>query len=185
METQQYLSHEPSAWTEEQLNLWFESGSFLNGLSTQPDASINRRAFAEHYFKHKETWADAFAFLKDTDLTAIPLGRVDLKNGMYASVSEYFPKEHSETLFETHRKYIDIQYVISGKELIGLTPIENTTVVKPYDETKDMEFETAIEYSLLKANPSSFFIFFPEDAHRPNMKDGNDKVRKVVIKIVY
>jgi beta-galactosidase beta subunit len=35
-----------------------------------------------------------------------------------------------------------------------------------------------------EATPSNFFIFFPDDAHRPGLKNGvNSKVKKIVIKL--
>ncbi len=163
----------------------FESGEFFGGLQIRPDESINRRVFAEHYYDHKVTWDKAFAFLKNTDFAHAPLGRVDLGDNLFATVSEYLPKDREGALFEAHQKYIDIQYVVSGNELMDVAPMENVTVTKPYNPEKDVAFGTVTDFSERKANPERFFIFFPGDAHRPNLKDGSDStaVRKVVVKV--
>lgn len=176
-------SSDPSKWTEEQLNSWFEEGSFLNGLQFLPDESINRRVFAIHYHAYKEVWDRSFTFLRDTDLVNMPIGKVKIGNNLTAGAQEYMPRNHEDCRFETHRKFIDIQYIVSGKELIGLTNVKKTTVVEPYDTENDIEFEVGTEYTLLKAIPGRFFIFFPEDAHMPCMKDDEGKVRKIVIKV--
>ena len=44
---------------------------WLNGWNVTPDASINKKEFAVYYFKNKERWDKAFAFLKDNDLTKL------------------------------------------------------------------------------------------------------------------
>ena len=179
-------SSHPSKWSDQQLNEWFESGAYLNGLPVIPDPSIDHRTFAIHYYDHKETWDKAFAFLKNTDLVHLDLGRIELGGSMYANVTEYLPKDRDEQLlFEAHRKYIDIQYVISGKELMDIAPLENMTVTKSYNSDNDAMFGTVTEFSELKASPERFYVFFPADAHRPSLKDENDSVlvRKIVIKV--
>jgi biofilm protein TabA len=80
--------------------------------------------------------------------------------------------------WESHKKYIDLQYVIRGKEQIAVSPIDKATVTKPYDETKDVANYTA-EGTFYTAEPGTFFLFFPQDVHRPNIKvAGYDMVKK-------
>lgn len=57
-------------------------------------------------------------------------------------------------------------------------------VLEPYDGTKDIEFLTVNDGENRPAMPDRFFIFFPEDAHRPGLKDTeNSPVRKIVVKV--
>ena len=183
--TQCQSSSHPSKWSDKKVNEWFESGQYLSGLQILPDPSIDRRSFAEHYYDHKEIWDNAFAFLKNADLAHADLGRIELGGKMYAMVSEYFTKDREGGLMEAHQKYIDIQYLLSGNELIDIAPLKNVTVTSPYDAEIDALFGSVTEYSELKASPERFFIFFPDDAHRPSLNDGNDSVlvRKVVVKV--
>ena len=178
-------SSHPSTWSEQQLNEWFETGQYLNGLIIFPDPSIDRRSFAAHYYDHKKVWDKAFAFLKNTDLANLSLGRIELGHNAFATVSEYFPKDREVTLVEVHQKFIDIQYVISGKEIIDVAPVESLTVTEPYNSENDIAFGTVPTFTELKASPDRFFILFPSEAHRPGMKDGDSKIliRKIVVKI--
>ena len=175
----------PSKWSEQKLKEWFDSGQFLNGLQMIPDASIDLRTFAIHYYDNKAKWDKSFAYLKNTDLTQLALGRVEIGDGVYATVSEYLPKDREGMLFEAHKQYIDIQYIIAGKELIDVAPLKNTTITKPYNAEGDAMFGTVTGFSALKATPGRFFVFFPNDAHRPGMKDGDENitVRKIVVKL--
>ena len=182
--TQCQTSSHPSKWSDQQLNEWIESGQYLNGLQLLPGPSTDNRAFAEHYYNHKEVWDKAFAFLKDANLDTLPLGRIELGDNMYATVSEYYPKDREVTLFEAHEINIDIHYVIYGKELIDVAPLESMTVTRPYDEKNDILFGTVPKFTELKASPDRFFVIFPYDAHRPSVTDGNDSIftRKIVVK---
>lgn len=176
----------PATWSTKKIDKWFEKGDWLNGWQVQPDKSINKKAFAVSYFKNKERWDKAFSFLKSNDLPGLELKRYDIDaDNVYATLSEYLTKNEADARYEAHRKYIDIQYVVSGTELIGIAPMaQKTGILEPYDSTKDIEFVTVSEGQNLFAMPDRFFILFPEDAHRPGLKNGeNSPVRKVVVKI--
>src|SRR5450759_1914868 len=177
---------DPSTWSDKKIDKWFEKREWLAGWVVSPDASINRREFAISYFKNKERWEKAFKFLKSNDLSKLELKRYDIDgDNLFATVSEYLSKNEETAKFEDHRKYIDIQYVIIGKEVMNIAPMKTVKeVLTPYDVTKDIEFISVEKIINFKATPSSFFIFFPGDAHRPGLKDGvNSTVRKVVVKV--
>lgn len=177
---------DPVRWSSKKTDKWFENGDWLNGWQVKPDQSVNRRAFAISYFKNKERWDRAFDFLKSNDLSRLELRRYDIDdNNLYAPVSEYLTKNEEDARYEAHQKYIDIQYVVNGKELIGIAPIsQKKDILEPYDSTKDIEFLTVTGGENRLAMPDRFFIFFPEDAHRPGLKDmENSPVRKVVVKV--
>jgi len=179
-------STDPSAWSSKKIDKWFEKGEWLNGWEAEPDQSINRKAFAVSYYKNRERWDKAFSFLKTSDLQSLELKRYDIDgNNLYAPVSEYMTKNEEDARYEAHRKYIDIQYIISGKELMGVAPIsKKKETLEPYDSEKDIEFLTVTGGENHLALPGRFFIFFPEDAHRPGLKDGeNSPVRKIVVKV--
>jgi YhcH/YjgK/YiaL family protein len=181
-------SSDPASWSEEKINKWFESGEYLNGWSVRPDESISRREFAISYFRNKERWDKAFAFLKNTDLKALEVKRHDIDgDNLYALVTEYLTKNEEDAKFESHKKYVDIQYVISGSEQINVTPVtKKGEVLTPYDETKDLEFMTVSESVSRVATPEKFLIFFPTDLHRPGVRIGeNAQVKKIVVKVKF
>ncbi|MFZ0283379.1 MAG: YhcH/YjgK/YiaL family protein [Bacteroidales bacterium] len=176
----------PESWSTGKLDKWFSDGEWLNGWQVKPDQSIDRKTFAVSYFKNRERWDKAFNFLKTTDLSALELKRYDIDgDNLYVAVSEYLSKNEEDARYEAHQKYIDIQYVVSGNELIGVGPVsQKQDVLVPYDPAKDIEFMTVRDGVNFKATPDKFFIFFPSDLHRPGLKDGvNVQVRKVVVKV--
>jgi YhcH/YjgK/YiaL family protein len=177
---------DPAGWSSKQIDKWFEKGDWLNGWQVDPDQSINRKEFAVSYFKNRERWDKAFSFLKSTDLSGLELKRYDIDgDNLYAPVSEYQTKNEEDARYEAHQRYIDIQYVVSGKEMIGVAPMsQKKDVLEPYDSTRDIEFLTVSGGENRLAMPDRFFIFFPEDAHRPGLKDTeNSPVRKIVVKV--
>ncbi len=177
---------DPSAWSNKKIIRWFGKEEWLGGWEVTPDSSINNRELAVSYFKNKDRWDKAFKFLKDSDLSKLELKRYDIDgDNLFATISEYFTKNEETTNFEAHRKYIDIQYVIKGKEIMNIAPIATVKdIIIPYDATKDIEFVTVDKVVNHLATPGRLFIFFPNDAHRPGLKDGvSSEVKKIVIKL--
>ncbi len=172
--------------SESTQNKWFTSGEWLNGWQVTPDSTINQQALEAAYTKHPERWEKAFVFLRDSDLVNMEAKRYDLMGDtLFASVSDYMTKNPDSARYEAHRKYIDIQYVAAGKELIGVSPLADTTqTFQPYNPTKDIGFYAVSPVVNHEATPGKLFIFFPSDAHRPGLRDGESaQVRKVVIKV--
>jgi YhcH/YjgK/YiaL family protein len=177
---------DPSTWSDRKIDKWYSKKEWLYGWKVNPDASVNKRALAVSYFKNMERWEKAFTYLKNTDLSKLETGRYDIDgDNLYASVMEYTTKNEDEANFEAHRKYIDIQYMISGKEIMNIAPLETVTeVLVSYDALKDIEFMKVKNIVGFKADSTKFFLFFPGDAHRPGMKDGDkEAIRKIVIKV--
>jgi len=177
---------DPALWNDEQIEKWFESKEYLNGWNVIPDQSINKREFAISYFKNKDSWDKAFIYLKTTDLHNHETGRhvVDADN-VFVLVNEYLTKEESEVPFETHKKYADVQYLISGIERMSITHESNKEdILTPYDEDIDKEFMTVSKSEHYIATPERFFIFFPPDLHRTDIKlDEHSPVKKIVVKV--
>jgi YhcH/YjgK/YiaL family protein len=177
---------DPSAWNNKKINNWFGREEWLSGWEVTPDSSINKRELAVSYFLNKDRWDKAFKFLKDSDLSKLELKRYDIDGDyLFATVSEYLTKNEETTNFEAHRKYIDIQYVIMGKEIMNIAPLSTVKdIVISYDDSKDIEFVTVDKVVNHLATPGRLFIFFPDDAHRPGLKDEvSSQVRKIVIKL--
>ncbi len=176
----------PEKWTEDEVNNWFNKKEWLGGWNVLPDASINKRTFAVLYHKNPMHWDQAFNFLKSANLKELPLGKQELEGEhIFVNVQEYFGKEKSDAFYESHKKYIDIQYVIEGEEIIGLTTLDKVTVKEPYNEEKDIAFYDFDGGDYLKATPDKFFLFFPEDVHRPSITAGDSiQIKKIVVKIL-
>ena len=164
-----------------------ENKKIVSHFSPRPDASIDIATFEKHYGEFPERWEAAFEYLVQNDLKALPLGRKDLNENVYVAVSEYTTKDIENADYEVHKEYIDLQYIISGEELIGLTR-EHTElkIITPYIAEKDIEFYDYTGGELLPATPDNYFIFFPNDFHKPCIKrTKNSQVKKIVVKIKY
>jgi YhcH/YjgK/YiaL family protein len=156
----------------------------FGGLPMKPHASVNAATFARQYAAYPSLWKKAFEFLGKQNLAELAPGKYQLAGDSVVASITYGPeKDFDSTKWEAHRKYIDLQYIIIGQEKMGVAPLASTTEVMPYNDTKDVANYSA-EGNFHIANPSVFFLFFPQDVHRPNIRVAEGNVRKLVIKIL-
>ncbi|MGV3660769.1 MAG: YhcH/YjgK/YiaL family protein [Prosthecobacter sp.] len=141
---------------------------------------------ADRYASLNSRFAKAFAYLRTVDGTQ-ELGRVDLEgDDCYAIVQAYETKPVEKALFEAHRKYIDVQFVHSGRETILWAPLaamkEETMA---FTEEKDAALWKLVpDVTPLHISGGQFAILYPEDAHAPCVEwDKPEQVFKVVVKV--
>jgi len=145
---------------------------------------IDRLKNAKLYYNLNDRMATAFKFLIEKDLAKLEVGKYEITEGdIYASVEEYQTKPKEEGRWEGHRKYLDIQYIIEGQELMGCSDLERMKVLEDYNQEKDILFlEGKGNFFTIKAG--SFAVFMPQDIHMPgravNKAEG---VKKVVVKV--
>jgi len=90
------------------------------------------------------------------------------------------PRE--KTALEAHRRFIDIHVPLKGTEIIGWAPVEALKHIRqPYDADADIAFYGDAAHSLLHVKVGQAAVFFPSDAHAPNIGLGTH--RKLCIKI--
>ena len=123
----------------------------------------------------------AFAFLKEAMAEVKEVGRYELESGVFALVQSYDSKPAENCKIEAHKKFIDIQCVLKGKELFGVADLSTQKMYEDKFEEKDVAFYHG-EVDLLTLTDGDFVIVFPEDAHRPQQGDGSH-VEKVVVKV--
>ncbi|MDR3339999.1 MAG: YhcH/YjgK/YiaL family protein [Candidatus Symbiothrix sp.] len=171
--------------TAAEVSAWFQKGEWKEGWQVKPDESIDKEVFIRHYFANKERWKKSFRFLASQDLQGMALGRYELEGAdLYVNISEYTTKNEEDAKCEAHIKYIDIQYLIFGEEKIGVLPLSDTKDATPYDAEKDIYFMKPDYDKYYLADAGRFFIFFPDDAHRPSVKVAeNALVRKAIVKL--
>lgn len=105
---------------------------------------------------------------------------------LWASVQSYETKTAAELKFETHRRYIDLQYLVAGEEYIPCCPAEAVAGPDGYDEKEDITFyaEPPERFTSVHLRPGDFALFFPEDAHAPRIAVTTPApVDKIVVKI--
>ncbi len=126
----------------------------------------------------------AFNFLRVTDLTTLPPGKVEIDGSvLFANVVEMTGKTADTAKLETHNKYIDIQVPVTTTETMGwIAGIDLKDITEPYNSEKDISFYGDKATNFIQVQPSQFVIFFPEDGHQPGICDG--PLRKIIIKVM-
>jgi biofilm protein TabA len=128
--------------------------------------------------------AEGLKFISENNFEEIEPGKFYLKdNLLYAMVQEYETKPSSNCKPEAHRAYTDIQFIVSGEELIGYQTLDGQEPSETYLVEKDVEFfnEGGYQFILKKGY---FAIFFPDDIHQPCIMTGKpEPVKKVVVKV--
>jgi YhcH/YjgK/YiaL family protein len=135
------------------------------------------------YVNLTERMAQGFEFINNTDLTTMEPGVYEIEGkSIFAIVQEYNTKEIKNCVLEGHTKYIDIQYITEGVELIGITTKKNQKAI-----TTNLDEDYTLyksETSLVRVEEGMFTIFFPDDLHMPCVQVGqSSKVKKVVVKV--
>ena len=139
---------------------------------------------AELYYPLSKKIKEAFLFIKSTNWKNLKPGRYEYNEDIFANLQEYETKNPEDAEFEVHRKYYDIQYVISGEEAMSIGQLDDLHVTKFYDEERDVAFGEC-PFSTINVPEGYFTIFAPKDAHKPslNVSGETKKVKKVIVKI--
>lgn len=167
---------------------WYSDREWLRGLDITPNKSINQQEFSRQYHLKNTWWDEAFNFLKTHDLKTLAPGKYNIDSGnVFATISEYIPKIKDSVMWEAHRDFNDLQYIIRGKVEMGITPISdsNKEIMIPYSKEEDIEhFMVSTGDQYYPADSSTFFIFSPKEMHRPAIQvDGDKPIKKIVIKV--
>ncbi|MEX9254083.1 YhcH/YjgK/YiaL family protein [Pseudenterobacter timonensis] len=129
----------------------------------------------------------ALAFLRNTDFTALEPGVVEIEGRqIYAQILDLQTKAVAENRPEVHRRYLDIQFLASGEEKIGIAiDTGNNQISESLLEQRDIIFYHDSENeSFIEMIPGSYAIFFPQDVHRPAcIKEKATAIRKIVVKV--
>ena len=129
----------------------------------------------------------AFEFLESASVENKTPGRYAIdEDRIYATVVEDKTRAVETAQFEVHQKYIDVHYLVRGKELIGSANPATLREAKPYSsETEAVLYERPAKYKRLILNPGEFTVFFPGQAHMPGCyTEKSEAIKKVVIKIL-
>lgn len=136
---------------------------------------------AERYYAMHPGFKAAFAWLRKQS-AKLPAGRQEIDGArLYANVITEGGRGKARAKFETHRRYIDIQYVVDGFDLMGWRHLEAGMKGKGFDAAKDVELYEDVPEWWLPVPAGHFVIFFPEDAHAPMA--GDDPMYKLVAKV--
>ena len=138
-------------------------------------------------YSQSEAFQKAFEFIKGIS-EDIAVGRYPIDgDDIFTIVSTYRTKPFAEGRLEAHKKYTDIQLLLSGEEMIYSHPIDDSLVIEtPYSEENDITFYDIPEELMCDTQliPGRFAIYYPTDGHMPQIESSlMTTVKKVVIKI--
>lgn len=144
---------------------------------------LDRLENAKRYLALSPHFPKAFEFLRRHNLAELPLERFVIDGDrVYATAMKGPGKPQEAAHLEAHRKYIDIQVVLSGTDEMGW---KNKGTCKiphgDYDPQKEVEFFADTPDAWVAVGPGAFTIFFPEDAHAPMI--GRGELHKIVVKV--
>ncbi|MBE0513855.1 YhcH/YjgK/YiaL family protein [Sulfurimonas sp.] len=145
----------------------------------------------------REKFATAFLYLErfldknsveHKRLIECPLGgceKIELDEENFALEQAYNSKNREECFFESHRKYIDVQFILGGEEIIEVSSTNLLAVALSYNEELDfIKYEDKKGVSSIVLKAGNVAIFYPQDAHMPCIKVTDSvKVLKAVVKV--
>jgi biofilm protein TabA len=147
---------------------------------------LDRIENARMYYVLNAGFAKAFEILEDETLAQKNDGKYTADGEkIYYTIQHYTTKPMSQGKLEAHKKYIDIQFLLSGEELLGYAPLKGLVIAEQYNPTKDIAlFQTPMGITKVKLEAGLFCILFPDDAHLPSCQVAvPTHVHKVVIKV--
>lgn len=139
------------------------------------------------YYPLGKAWQLAFDFLLSMPLDAEEKKYHLQGDDLFAIVMSYETRGPEISELEAHRKYLDIQAVITGEEGIGWRQADELEIETPYDAAKDVELYKHPKQGLLRVDlfPGNFMALFPHDAHMPSLMTRQLPLftKKVVVKV--
>jgi YhcH/YjgK/YiaL family protein len=143
---------------------------------------LDRLTNAGRYMAVHPRFGKAFDFLRRTNLAALEPGRHEIcGDDVYVVVIRRDGKGRQGTKLEVHKKYVDIQFAVAGRDAIGWKDAADCSGGGGYDAEKDTELFICEPDLWVDTPPGAYAIFFPEDAHAPMGATG--PLHKVVVKV--
>ncbi|MBS4169168.1 YhcH/YjgK/YiaL family protein [Parachlamydia sp. AcF125] len=144
---------------------------------------IDDLSHANRYLPIHPLFKEAFEFILRAHTQSLPPQKIYLKDErLIAIVEAREGRKRGEVPLEAHKKYIDMQYTLSGQEEIGWKwKGECQHFSEPYQDERDIMFFSDQPSLWIPMVKNKFVIFFPEDAHAPFVS--NEHINKIIVKI--
>jgi YhcH/YjgK/YiaL family protein len=144
---------------------------------------VDRLCNAAQYYSLEPLVQLGFEFLGRPDLASLEDGVHEIQGrDVFAIIARGAGVGREAAMLESHHKYLDIQYVITGTDTMGWLEREFVQRIKdPYDSDKDLEFFYDRPQSWIVVPRGSFAIFMPQDIHAPLATTA--VVHKAVVKV--
>lgn len=140
------------------------------------------------YFEHYKIYTDLIPELKDgIDF----INRIKnngpgkyVEKDMLAIIEEGQTSDISSRSFESHKKYIDVQYIVKGEEEIYWEKVDKLSASAAYDNEKDISLYNG-RGQMLQIKEGMLYILFESDAHKccGKIDKKSNAYKKVILKI--
>ena len=148
---------------------------------------VDRLENADLYLASSPRFAKAFDALRNPRFVHQPDGRYEIDGDrIFCLIQRYTTRPPEKCVVESHRRYIDIQLVVTGVELVRVAHPEGLETTQAYDASSDKALYRPIEtMSAVRLGAENFAVFFPHDAHMPCLQAGEPSdVHKAVVKVL-
>jgi biofilm protein TabA len=139
-----------------------------------------------HLYQGKHELLDkAIEYIKKADFSSLTPKTYEVNGDeLFFNLIEYETKPEEERFWESHKKYIDLHYLLEGTELIGYEQFERLGIKQDYDENDDYYLLEGNVHSKVQLQKGDFMVLYPNDAHMTAIKvKESEKVRKIVFKV--
>lgn len=132
-----------------------------------------------------EKITEALDLIKNLDKSTLTPGIHEVNDEFYYNYLEYEAKEPTNSIYEAHKNYVDIQYIVEGQEHVDVSFEEYMELDTPYDAEKDIMFFKNPQKCFSRIlGPEEYVIVLPHELHKPGQKVGeNGNVKKIVGKV--
>lgn len=141
--------------------------------------------------KHMENYKDyptlyrILTFLKGITPEKLPApGTTIIEGTAFCNPVTFISKEEKDCLYEAHREYIDLHYIVEGAEKIRTADVASLTAQNEYSTENDIQFFSGAHFGSYTLKPGDFMVCYPSDAHKVAIApEAPAQIRKVVVKI--
>jgi len=111
-------------------------------------------------------------------------GRTDIEGDNFFAIGlNYETKNQSDGLWEAHRKYLDIHYIVQGQELVHISHIDSMIVSNDYQDDYQLFEGDKMHEVLLKKD--DFLVLYPHEVHKTSIMNNEvSNVKKFVFKLL-
>ncbi len=126
----------------------------------------------------------ALKFLSETDFSKTELGKYELDGDNIFYMVQSYDTDPTKTVSEAHKKYIDIQFMVEGEEIIGVADISSEKELTEAKEENDVWFYNC-KTEPLTLSAGKYMVLYPNDLHCPGVATNGKALtcRKVVVKV--
>jgi YhcH/YjgK/YiaL family protein len=146
---------------------------------------IDQLSNADKYYALGAGIQQALVFLEQKEWLNWEEGKYPIVDDqVFAIIQSYHTKDPLTEKLESHRKFIDVQYVVSGVERMGHAILQEHIPSRPYNPEDDyMLFDEQPDFFRV-VREGMFTIFYPTDLHMPCIQlEQSMHVKKIVIKV--